>query len=183
MCQCVKCLSGHPRSGLSPRCSSCPNQASPRPSGCRETPRAEVGGAAPACKPRLVPGRGRGPGVTRGRGVGARERERRSGAGRERAGPGDLPGGLRRGSEPHASGAPRRRRRHQRAICSGDPDADTNAPEAAAAATAVRAATTARSLGSKPVGGRALQKAAARHPIASFLRRVHAPGVSTNPDP
>lgn len=66
--------------GCPPRCCSCPDQASPRPSGCRETPRAEVGGAAPACKPQLVPGRGRGPSVTRGRGVGASER--RGGAGR-----------------------------------------------------------------------------------------------------
>lgn len=77
--QCVKCVSGHPGSGLSPRCSSCPGQALPRPSAAGKPPRAEVGGAAPACKPRLVPGRGRGPGVTRGRGVGASER--RGGAG------------------------------------------------------------------------------------------------------
>ena len=179
MCQCVKRVSGHPRSGLSPRCSSCLDQASPRPSGCRETPRAEVGGAAPDCKPRLVPSRGRGPGVTRGRGVGASER--RGGAAAERAGPGDLPGGLRRGIEPHASGEPRRRRRHQQASSSsGDPD--TKTPEAAAV-TAVRAAgAAARCLNSNPLGGRALQKATARHPIASFLRSVHAPGVSEHPD-
>lgn len=136
---------------------------------------------APTCpRPRAGPRR------HAGAGRGSEREAGRGGAAAEQAGPGESPGGLRRGAEPHASGAPGRRRRHQRVGSSGDPAAEADAPvTATAAATAVRAAAAAaaRSLSSKPLGGRALQKAAARHPIAALLWRVHAPGVSTHPDP
>lgn len=89
-CQCVSaCASGCPAISAA---GSLRLHAGERPCsarGCRETPgAAEVGGAARACKSRLVRGGragGRGRGVTRGRGVGPAGRRRgrgRGGAGR-----------------------------------------------------------------------------------------------------
>lgn len=132
---------------------------------------------APTCpRPRAGPWR------HAGAGRGSEREAGRGGAAAEQAGPGESPGGLRRGAEPHASGAPGRR--HQQVSSSGDPAAEADASVAAtAAATAVRAAAAAaRSLSSKPLGGRALQKVAARHPIAVLFWSVHVPGVSTHPD-
>lgn len=63
---------------------------------------------APTCpRPRAGPWR------HAGAGRGSEREAGRGGAAAEPAGPGESPGGLRRGTEPHASGAPGRRRRHQ----------------------------------------------------------------------
>ncbi|XP_060237215.1 collagen alpha-1(I) chain-like [Meriones unguiculatus] len=153
-----------------PRCARARSSRGPAPPlGRRESPARGGRGRggrlqAPTCpRPRAGPRRhaGAGRGSQRGAGRGGAGR-----GGRRVRGPGDLPGGRSRGSEPHASGTPGRRRGLRRPGRTLIPTRTPTRQQQRRRQQTPRSERRRR----EPLGGRALRKAAARRPVPSLLR-------------
>lgn len=166
VCQCAFGCPGCSAARLGP---PGPGEAPPRPR-LQGKPRAEVGGAARACKSRLVRGGRAAGGALASRGGGAWDPLGGGGGGAAAERAGDPPGGLRRAARATCERAPVGGGGSE--ISSGGHDADVPASRAAAAATATAAATAVRA---------ATAAAATAAVSASGARRARPPQGSRPP--